>query len=478
MKIDPQSIQSSSDPSNFDQSELMLGLEKLAKRDFQTVDDIRTIMTKHDELKRIHRQIRSDSYYALLVNTTDIEARSRYEQFLQFDLQFNLLSSRIDRAMLSKLQTLAVEPGDLKSIISKLTKELSFTTPEYFKNSLREKELASQYHTLKKRGASSSADIKGLYCSLVEYRRKQADICGFSSYRSLCEKIDGRDTLTDMLSIIPSDFYSRLNAFLTLPRINAPSTNVEPLSKLRQLLIKHPTILAVFDEMISRQAFDLEPRATKAGIRGIMVFHHHHKKALILANNIKGIALYDIVAHEMAHAYHWTLAAEQPYFELVDPPPDLAEIIAVFFEFFAASAIADDGQTLKWRIYIRLDSVFWSLRLFEFEAAIYSDSEPAVEETWDNINKKYLLDSTSPLCKLEDYWMLFTHPFYYSRYSVATIVGWILFCRYQNSPETLDILTDLMKLGGSITLQQALDRLDIKLNSHTTSEVLSALMRH
>ncbi len=334
-----------------------------------------------------------------------------------------------------------------------------------------------RYHTIKKESPKPDHDLNKLYANLVKNRRQQAKLCGLSSYRRLCEQIDGRDTITDLLSVIPNDIETQLKAFSSIPTIKAPVVSMNALEQVRNVFIHIPFISEIFDAMIAKGAFDIENRAEKANIRGLMLFHHYTKEASIFANNISGIELYDVLAHEVAHACHWTLSTQQTYFEFCEPHPDFAEIVAIFFEFVAAEIIDDDQTTLKWKIYSRLASIFWSFRLFEFEAAIYAEQESSLDHAWNICSKKYLLNSSWPISKLENNWMLYSQPFYYSRYALATLVAWILYGRYKEDKGSLNILTKLMTNGSFNPLSSIFDELKIEIHSLDATQTIEQMLR-
>jgi oligoendopeptidase F len=453
----------------------MCHFKELSEKEIASQKDVYDCLHTHDTLKRHHHQLRSQHYWETLVDVTDKEARRRYDIFLDQDLEINLISSKIDQAVISNAKATSADQGDLKNIINKLKSALPFKSPEYLRSRYQEIAITSRYHSLKKGDSDSKIELLNLYSTIVEHRRKQAELSGFPNYRSVCEKIDGREALPDLLSVIPSDFYLRLNDFSKIPSIREPQIHIDPLKEIHYLFSNIPILSKIFFDIINTSAFDIVPRTNKANIRGLMIFRPYERKASILSNNLSGVGQYDLVAHELAHACHWTLAASQPHFEFSEPQPDFAEIIAVFFEFLAADLINDKGQTLQWKIYSRLESIFWSTRLFEFEAAIYNEARADIASTWKEISQKYSLEQTGYLSHLENYWMLFTQPFYYSRYALATIVGWKLYCRYKNHGDTINVIIQLMASGSLNPLSAILNELKIKINHLAVNQTIDQM---
>lgn len=255
-----------------------------------------------------------------------------------------------------------------------------------------------------------------------------------------------------------------------------------PLEKAEQLLLEwaehvHPIFHSIVREVFKRRRIDAQARAEKKLGAFCECFAPSHPAYISMRydGSVKNLMT---LAHEVGHAVHYRLAAEQGYLNF-RPPPILAETGAVFFETLFCHYLMKKAEFQKHGAAIRsayvdeiILCVFRQHVLTRFEQAVHTLrqdhflDEAEICDLWRAQNEKLYEDCVDTIPEDDWGWAYIPHfihhPFYCYSYIFGALLSLSLLKAYEEDPQdTLNKVTGLLQSGGSRALLEMISEMGI-----------------
>ncbi len=234
-----------------------------------------------------------------------------------------------------------------------------------------------------------------------------------------------------------------------------------------------PELAEIITRLIKTEHIDWLPSPTKRG-GAFCAFGGPTSDPYVLMNYTENPRDVMTLAHELGHAVHDVLAAENTFFQ-THPSLALAEIASVFGETLLFDQLMQGDINKQDKIALmmsfiedRFATVFRQATMFRFEQKLHAQrrasgelSKEEIDELWDSTMKEPFASSLNYTDEHRNSWMYVSHifhwPFYVYSYAFAQLCVLSLYRQYQKEGRAfVPTYLAILKAGGSMSPKENL----------------------
>lgn len=227
-----------------------------------------------------------------------------------------------------------------------------------------------------------------------------------------------------------------------------------------------PEIGELFNILTQEGYLDLESRKGKAP-GGFNYPLYETNRSFIFMNASGRMKDFEVLVHEMGHAYHAYLCGSLPLFEYKWTPMEVAELSSMAIELFSVdhwhSILPSEDMVNRARLNLIEDAIVslpWIAAIDAFQHWLYTNPEHSLNErssAWTAIYKRFsskVIDWEGVEEAFVYAWQrqlhLFEAPFYYIEYAIAHLGALSLWKKYRENPkETFQNYRNALSLGNT-----------------------------
>ncbi|MCT4626407.1 M3 family metallopeptidase [Halodesulfovibrio sp.] len=256
------------------------------------------------------------------------------------------------------------------------------------------------------------------------------------------------------------------------------------------LATMHPSLSALFQDIINEGLYDLTPRTGKAPESFCLPLPYSKKAFLFL--QLRG-GRKDIMTgfHELGHAFHSILSASNDSASVTTKiVPETSEFFALTLELLAAEHLAvyyTDPDAAKWAKRKFIESILQVFlthhTLYHFEHAIYSAKHTSLQrrQLFAALISKNLgqIDYAGYETALE-LWMyriplLISSPGYFSNYAMTQLGALFFFDQIQKGVATIEDVLSLVKYKGHFKLDAIFNEIGFSITPETIQKTIQSI---
>ena len=235
-----------------------------------------------------------------------------------------------------------------------------------------------------------------------------------------------------------------------------------------------PEVAELYEFMVEGELLDVLNRPNK-GSGGFASYYVQYQRPFIFANFNSTAADIDVLTHEMGHAFQGHESRHIKVYDLIEPTYDLAEVHATSMEFLTwpwmENFFKEDTKKYKYtHLSGNVAGICYIVAIDEYQHLIYENPEWTPKErkaAWLEVEKKYqpYLDNRGcDFLERGNGWNgngdphIFTDPFYYIDYALATICALQFWKKMQDDQEgTWNDFVRICQVGGTMSFSELVE---------------------